>query len=128
MRDAWRVVVLDLPDFGPAHVWLTVSRREPGDVVERYRRSATPDGVIVTAGGGVPSARVQLPAGGLRRRDAQLVCEALGVQLRAEGLHVLSDARRMARMRRLGDQALRVAERMPGEGLEPPRPLRDSRV
>ncbi len=61
--------------------------------------------MTVTAGGAVPSDRARLPCDGLARRDAQLICEALGVQFGAEGLRVLSDARRMARMRRLADRA-----------------------
>ena len=103
MRGTWNVVVLDLPKFGPDYVWLTVSRRKPQAVVERYRRVATPDGVTVTAGGAIPSEKARLPCEGMARRDAQLICEALGVQFGAEGLRVLSDARRMARMRRLID-------------------------
>jgi hypothetical protein len=105
LRDDWNVIVLDLPKFGPDYVWLTVSRRAPSAVVEHYRSRPTPDGVTVTAGGAVPSDRARLPERGLARRDAQLICEALGVQLGAEGLRVLSDARRMARMRRLAQRA-----------------------
>ena len=105
MRDCWNVVVLDLPKFGPDYVWLTVSRREPLGVVEHYRSRPTPDGVTVTAGGAVPSERARLPGRGFPRRDAQLICEALGVQLGADGVRVLSDARRMARMRRLAEGA-----------------------
>jgi len=103
--DSWNVVVLDLPKFGPDYVWLTVSRRGAREVVEQYRSRPTPDGVTVTAGGAIPSEKVVLPAHGLARREAQLVCEALGVQFGAEGLRVLSDARRMARMRRLAGAA-----------------------
>ena len=105
IRDSWNVIVLDLPKFGPDYVWLTVSRRAPREVVEQYRSRPTPDGVTVTAGGAVPSEKVVLPPRGLSRRDAQLICEALGVQFGAEGLRVLSDARRMARMRRLAQRA-----------------------
>jgi hypothetical protein len=105
LRDSWNIIVLDLPKFGPDYVWLTVSRREPIEVVEQYRSRPTPDGVTVTAGGAVPSDRAQLPCRGLARRDAQLICEALGVQFGADGLRVLSDARRMARMRRLAESA-----------------------
>ena len=70
------------------------------------------DWVTVPAGGAVPSRRAQLPGRGLTRRDAQLICSAVGVQLGAEGLRVLSDTRRMARMRRLAQgpaSAVRVA-------------------
>jgi len=105
IRDSWNVIVLDLPKFGPDYVWLTVSRRDPVEVVAQYRSRPTPDGVTVTAGGAVPSGRARLPVRGLARRDAQLICEALGVQLGADGLRVLSDARRMARMRRLAQRA-----------------------
>ncbi len=105
LRGSWNVVVLDLPKFGPDYVWLTVSRRGPEELVEHFRSRPTPEGVTVTAGGAVPSQRAQLPTRGLTRRDAQLICEALGVQLGAEGLRVLSDARRMARMRRLAEGA-----------------------
>ena len=105
LRDSWNIIVLDLPKFGPDYVWLTVSRRDPVEVVEQYRSRPTPDGVTVTAGGAVPSDRARLPGRGLARRDAQLICEALGVQFGADGLRVLSDARRMARMRRLADRA-----------------------
>jgi hypothetical protein len=105
IRDSWNIVVLDLPKFGPNYVWLTVSRRGPWEVVEQYRSRPTPDGVTVTAGGGVPSERARLPCRGLTRRDAQLICEALGVQFGSDGLRVLSDTRRMARMRRLADGA-----------------------
>lgn len=108
MRGTWNVVVLDLPRFGPDYVWLTVSRREPMEVVEQYRSRPTPDGVTVTAGGAVPSDRARLPCRGFTRRDAQLICEALGVQMGADGMRVLSDARRMARMRRLADGAGRL--------------------
>ncbi len=116
IRDSWNIIVLDLPNFGPDYVWLTVSRRGPTDVIEQYRSRATPDGVTVTAGGAVPSSRAELPCRGLSRRDAQLICEALGVQLGAEGLRVLSEARRMARMRRLaraGSAPLRAVVRSP---------------
>jgi len=105
IRDSWNIIVLDLPKFGPDYVWLTVSRREPTEVVAQYRSRPTPDGVTVTAGGAVPSDKARLPCRGLARRDAQLICEALGVQLGADGLRVLSDARRMARMRRLAASA-----------------------
>ena len=111
--DSWNVVVLDLPKFGPDYVWLTVSRRGASDVVEQYRSRPTPDGATVTAGGAIPSEKVALPARGLARRDAQLICEALGVQFGVEGLRVLSDARRMARMRRLaGRGTLAVGQDM----------------
>lgn len=112
IRDSWNIVVLDLPNFGPDYVWVTVSRRGAQDAIEQYRSRPTPDGVTVTAGGAVPSRRAQLPGRGLTRRDAQLICSAVGVQLGAEGLRVLSDARRMARMRRLAQgpaSAVRVA-------------------
>ena len=105
LRDSWNIIVLDLPKFGPDYVWLTVSRREPTEVVAQYRSRPTPDGVTVTAGGAVPSDKARLPCRGLARRDAQLICEALGVQLGADGVRVLSDARRMARMRRLAEGA-----------------------
>jgi len=126
--DSWNVVVLDLPKFGPDYVWLTVSRRAPREVVEQYRSRPTPDGVTVTAGGAVPSEKVVLPPRGLSRRDAQLICEALGVQFGAEGLRVLSDARRMARMRRLAAGAARPGRDADGQvrptyaGLGPPDP------
>jgi hypothetical protein len=103
--DSWNIIVLDLPNFGPDYVWVTVSRRCAQEAIEQYRSRPTPDGVTVTAGGAVPSRRAQLPGRGLTRRDAQLVCEAVGVQLGAEGLRVLSDARRMARKRRLAQGA-----------------------
>ena len=105
IRDSWNIIVLDLPKFGPDYVWLTVSRREPTEVVAQYRSRPTPDGVTVTAGGAVPSDKARLTCRGLARRDAQLICEALGVQFGADGLRVLSDARRMARMRRLAASA-----------------------
>lgn len=101
MRDAWAVIALDLPKFGPGYVWLTVSRRGPKDVIERYRRSATPDGVTVTAGGGVLSTQHRSPCVGLRRREAQRLCDEMAVRLSAEGFRVLSEPPRMARVRRL---------------------------
>lgn len=101
MRDAWAVIALDLPKFGPGYVWLTVSRRGPEEVIERYRRSATPDGVTVTAGGGVLSTQHRSPCVGLRRREAQRLCDEMAVRLSAEGFRVLSEPPRMARVRRL---------------------------
>jgi len=105
MRDAWAVIALDLPKFGPGYVWLTVSRREPKDMIERYRRSATPEGVTVTAGGGVLSTQHRSPGVGLRRREAQRLCDEMAVRLSAEGFRVLSDPQRMARVRRLAREA-----------------------
>jgi len=104
MRDVWRIVVLDLPSFGPRYVWLTISRHEPAEVVDRYRRSATPEGVTVTAGGGVASSQSP-PSRRLHRREAQRMCDELGVQLNTAGFRVLSDAARMARIRRLAREA-----------------------
>ncbi len=109
--------MLDLPSFGPRYVWLTVSRHEPAEVVDRYRRSATPDGVTVTAGGGVASAQ-RPPSRRLHRREAQRMCDELGAQLSAAGFRVLSDAPRMARIRRLvreGRSGARPGE-SPGQG------------
>ena len=113
--------MLDLPSCGPRYVWLAVSRHEPAEVVERYRRSATPDGVTVTAGGGVASAHSPPLGGRLHPREAQRMCDELGVRLSAAGFRVLSDAPRMARIRRLareGRDSARPSE-SPGQGTRP---------
>ncbi len=97
MRDAWAVIALDLPKFGPGYVWLTVSRRGPEDVIERYRRSATPEGVTVTEPSAAVNASAWYPVRGVSSDTcAPTIAAAAGSLTRRWSVavvcaHVLSD-------------------------------------
>lgn len=98
---ARRVIVLRLPRFGSRYVWLTVSRHDPEELLQRYRRSQTPVGVTVTAGGGEVAHDLWDHGTEPRsRRQVEEQADRVGVELALAGHKVLSDAPRMARIRR----------------------------